>query len=71
MDCQGRILCDPKVMLGKPVVKGTRLTVEHLLEQMGNGWTEADLLEAYPGLVREDLRACYAFAAKALKVSRH
>ena len=65
MEWQGRIISDPKVMLGKPVVKGTRLTVEHLLEQLAHGWSEADLLASYPGLTQEDLKACLAFGFSA------
>jgi uncharacterized protein (DUF433 family) len=67
MDWHGRIVSDPLVMVGKPVVKGTRLTVEHLMEQLANGWSEADLLASYPGLTHEDLQACYAFVAETLK----
>lgn len=50
MDWRERIVADPLVMVGKPVVKGTRLTEEHLIDQLANGWSEADLLAAYPGL---------------------
>lgn len=67
MGWQERIVSDPQVMVGKPVVKGTRLTVEHLMEQLAGGWSEADLLASYPGLTHEDLQACYAFAADSLK----
>jgi len=67
MDWHGRITSDPQVMVGKPVVKGTRLSVEFLIEQLANGWSEADLLASYPGLSREDLQACYAFVAETLK----
>ena len=59
MDGRERIVSDPLTMVGKPVVKGTRLTLEHLIEQLANGWSEADLLEACPGPAREDLQACY------------
>jgi uncharacterized protein (DUF433 family) len=55
-----------EVMLGKPVFKGTRLTVELVLERLGNGATEAELLAAYPRLRSEHVRAAQAYAAAAL-----
>lgn len=54
-------------LVGKPVIKGTRLSIEHVLEQLANGWSETDLLGAYPGLVREDLQACWAYAAEVIR----
>ena len=71
MDWHERIVSDPLILVGKPVVKGTRLSVEHLIEQLANGWSEADLLDSYPGLVREDLQACYAYVAETLRDMRH
>ena len=59
-----RIVLDPRVMVGKPVIRGTRLTVEHILNLLAHGATEADVLEEYPGLAREDLQACLLFAAR-------
>jgi len=56
----------PDVMLGKPVFKSTRLTVELILERLGDGSTEIDLLEAYPNLRPEHIRAAQAYAAAAL-----
>ena len=53
-------------MLGKPVIKGTRITVEHILERLGAGWTEPQLLESYPHLKPEQLRAALLYAAHAL-----
>lgn len=61
-----RIEINPKVMLGKPVIRGTRIPVELLLRKMSEGASEADLLDAYPGLCAEDLRASLAYAADAL-----
>lgn len=54
-------------MLGKPVFKGTRLTVEHVLERLGQGASDADLLDAHPTLRPEHLRAAQAYAADALR----
>lgn len=54
------------VMLGKPVIKGTRLTVEHILERLGAGWTEEQLLASYPQLKLVQIRAALTFASRAL-----
>jgi uncharacterized protein (DUF433 family) len=58
-----RIASDPAVMMGKPCIKGTRITVELILRKLGAGRSFADVLEAYPHLSEEDLRAALAFAA--------
>lgn len=60
MDSRG-IHSDPKVVLGKPVIRGTRIPVDLLLRKLGEGAAEEDLLDAYPRLSREDLRAVRAF----------
>ena len=62
-----RIVLDPKVMVGKPVIRGTRLTVDYLLNLLAHGATEKEILEEYKGLTEEDIRACFLFATKALK----
>ena len=59
-----RISVNPAVMLGKPVIKGTRLTVEYILNLLAHGATFADVLGEYEGLTPEDLRACFVFASK-------
>jgi uncharacterized protein (DUF433 family) len=59
-DC---IHADPAIMVGKPVVRGTRLTVEFVLHLLGAGWSREDIFENYPGLTDEALRAVRAFAA--------
>jgi uncharacterized protein (DUF433 family) len=61
-----RITLNPKVMVGKPVIKGTRLTVEYILGLLAHGATVAEILEEYEGLVQEDIQACFLFATKAL-----
>ncbi len=58
-----RISSDPAVMMGKPCIKGTRITVELILRKLGAGRSFADVLDAYPHLTEEDLRAASAFAA--------
>jgi len=61
------IQSDPAVMMGKPVVAGTRITVELILEKLGAGETVEQLLEAHPRLTREGIQAALAFAARSLK----
>lgn len=61
-----RIEVNPNVMMGKPVIRGTRIPVELLLRKLGEGATEGDLLDAYPRLTREDLRAAMTYAADTL-----
>ena len=58
MQWQERITLDPNVLVGKPVIKGTRLAVEFIVELLAQGWTEEDILHNYPGLTTEDIRAC-------------
>ena len=62
-----RVILDPKVMAGKPVIRGTRLTVDFILNLLAHGATEKEILEEYKGLAEEDIRACFLFATKALK----
>lgn len=54
-----RIILDPKVMVGKPVIRGTRLTVDFILNLLAHGATEKEILEEYKGLAEEDIRACF------------
>lgn len=63
MTTTDRIETNPEVMLGKPVIRGTRITVELLLRKLSEGATEADILDAYPHLTSEDLKAAIAYAA--------
>ena len=61
------IVSDPAVMMGKPVVKGTRITVELILEKLGAGETIEQILDAHPRLTREGIQAALAFAAETLR----
>ena len=61
-----RIEINPAVMLGKPVIRGTRIPVELILRKLADGMPEADLLDAYPRLAREDIQAALAYAADSL-----
>jgi len=62
-----RITLNPKVMVGKPVIRGTRLTVEYILNLLAHGATVAEILEEYQGLTQEDIQACLLFATKSLE----
>jgi uncharacterized protein (DUF433 family) len=61
-----RITLNPKVMVGKPVIKGTRLTVEYILNLLAHGATVEEILEEYEGLTQEDIQACFLFATRSL-----
>ena len=64
---KGLIVSDPRVMMGKPVIAGTRITVELVLEKLSAGETTEQLLEAHPRLTREAIQATLAFAAEGLR----
>ncbi len=63
MTITDRIEINPKVMLGKPVIRGTRIPVELILRKLSEGAAETDLLDAYPRLTREDIQAAIGYAA--------
>ena len=63
MTVTDRIEINPKVMLGKPVIRGTRIPIELILRKLSEGAREADLLDAYPRLTREDIQAAIGYAA--------
>jgi uncharacterized protein (DUF433 family) len=67
MDWQNRITVDPKVLVGKPVIKGTRLAVEFIVDLLAQGWQESDILRNYPGITHDDIIACLKYAANVLK----
>lgn len=67
MNWRERITSDRAILAGKPVVKGTRLSVEFLLGLFANGWSETEVLENYPSLNKEDLQAVFAFAQDGVK----
>ena len=62
-----RIVLDPAVLAGKPLIRGTRLSVEFIIGLMADGWSEADILSEYPGLSPEDIKACLAYALDVLR----
>lgn len=62
-----RITLNPKVMMGKPAIKNTRLTVEYILNLLGHGSTIEEILQEYQGLTIDDIQACLIFASKTLE----
>jgi uncharacterized protein (DUF433 family) len=67
---ENRITVDPAVLVGKPVIKGTRLSVEFIVGLLAQGWSEAEILRNYPGIEREDILACLAYAQDRLQDER-
>ena len=67
MDWREHIYSDPEILAGKPVVRGTRLSVDFLLGLVGAGWSQEQVLTNYPTLTPEGLRAVFAFAAELLQ----
>lgn len=70
MDWREHIVVNPDVLVGKPVVKGTRIAVELLLDRFADGWGCDEILEAYPHLTREQVQAALAFASEIFKEDR-
>jgi uncharacterized protein (DUF433 family) len=70
MNWQDRIALDPAVLAGKPIIKGTRLAVEFVIGLLAQGWSEADILDNYPGLTADDIRACLAYASERLQAEK-
>ncbi len=67
MDWRERIVTNPDILVGKPTIKGTRISVELILGWLAQGWTHEQLLESYPHITREDILAALAFAAQLLR----
>ena len=70
MDWRTRITIDPRVLVGKPIIKGTRIEVEFVVEILGRGWTVEQVLHEYDHLTQEDIQACLAYAGEVLKSER-
>jgi len=64
---QDRIVIDPEIASGQPIVKGTRLSVEFLIDLLAQGWTEQQVLDNYPTITRDDLLACFSYAGELLR----
>ena len=70
MNWEERISVDPKILVGKAVIRGTRLSVEFIIGLLASGWREAEVLENYPGITREDITACLGYAHMLLEQER-
>jgi len=70
MNWQERITIDPAILVGKPVIRGTRLAVEFVIDLLAQGWDESEILRNYPGITREDIHACLAYASNALRTEK-
>jgi uncharacterized protein (DUF433 family) len=70
MDWRERINVDPKVLVGKPVIKGTRIAVEFVVDLLARGWTREQILEEYDHLEPADIQACLAYASEILTSER-
>ncbi|MEX0677852.1 MAG: DUF433 domain-containing protein [Pirellulales bacterium] len=67
---QERIVVDPKILVGKPLIRGTRIAVEFLMELLAEGWTHQQILQNYPQLTADDIQAALHYAAEAIKQER-
>ena len=70
MQWQERITVDPNVLVGKPIVRGTRIAVEFVLDLLGRGWTTEQVLQEYDSLTAADIQACMGYASEVLKAER-
>ena len=70
MTWQERIVVDPQILVGKPVIRGTRLAVELIVDLLAQGWSEEEILKNYPGLTREDLQASLKYASAVMQSER-
>jgi len=70
VDWKERIVVDPNILVGKPVVKGTRLAVEFIVDLLAQGWSQEEILRNYPGLAREDIQACLRYASAVLHAEK-
>jgi uncharacterized protein (DUF433 family) len=67
MDWRERITVDPQILVGKPIIKGTRISVEFVIDLLAHGWTTDQILQEYDHLTLEDVRACLAYAGELVK----
>ena len=70
MGWEDRVSVDPKVLVGKPVIEGTRIAVEFVVDLLGRGWTTEQILKEHDHLTPEDIQACLAYAGEVLKSER-
>ena len=65
-----RIVCDENILTGKPIIKGTRLAVEFIIDLLAHGWSETEILENYLHIAQKDIRACLAYASTVLNTQK-
>ena len=70
MNWQERIVIDPDLPVGKPIVKGTRLAVEFIIDVLAQGWSESEIMRNYPGLTQADIQACLGYASAVLRAEK-
>ena len=70
MNWEERITIDPDILVGKPIIKVTRLAVEFIIDLLAQGWPEAEILRNYPGVQSADIQACLAYASQVLKAEK-
>jgi uncharacterized protein (DUF433 family) len=70
MNQQTRIILDPAILVGKPIIRGTRIAVEFIIDLLAQGWSTDEILRNYPGLILEDIHACLGYASTALKTEK-
>ncbi len=70
MDWRSRITLNPDILVGKPIIKDTRLAVEFIIDLLAQGWTTDEILRNYPGLTLEDIQACLSYASAALRAEK-
>lgn len=70
MDQQTRITLDSNILVGKPIIRGTRIAVEFVIDLLAHGWSTDEILRNYPGLSLEDIHACLSYASTVLKWQR-
>jgi uncharacterized protein (DUF433 family) len=70
-DWRDHITADPDILVGKPIIQGTRISVELILGRLANGWSFEQILESYPHITREDILAALAFAAEMMREDKY
>ena len=70
MTLEDRIVLNPEVLAGKPVIRGTRLAVEFIIDLLAQGWTYEDIVQNYPGIDIEDIHACLQYASDVLHAEK-
>ncbi len=70
MDWQTRITLNPDILVGKPIIKDTRIAVELIIDLLAQGWSTDEILRNYPGITQNDIQACLSYASAALKAEK-